>query len=258
MSEGGGDARGVLIEALRRALAPLEWVEAAWLGGSDATGRTDRWSDVDLQLLVDPARADEAFGVVEGVLEGLGGVAARLVVPEPAWHGHRQRFYRVRGLPETAMVDLCVMRRDRLAPFLDPERHGQPVVWFDRVGALVPVRDPDIEAQLRVRRSMLLDRVRVLGHIPEKALARGHRVEALDAFHKLLVGPLVELLRARHAPRRQDFGLRYLEVDLPPAGVARLEALVFVPDAAALGAAIASARAWVEEIARADEDTGCP
>lgn len=239
--------RGGLIAALRAAVEPHGWIEAAWLGGSDATGRTDGRSDVDLQLLVDPARSDEAFAVVEAALEALGGVTARFVVPEPAWHGHRQRFYQVRGLSETAMVDLCVMRRDRLGPFLDPERHGRPLVWFDRAGVLVPTPDPDVAGQLRERLRPLADRVRVLGHLPEKALARGHLAEAVDTYHRLVIGPLVELLRARYAPRRQDFGLRYLDADLPPEVRGRIEALLFVADPAALGAAIARARAWIEE-----------
>ncbi|MEZ4237670.1 MAG: nucleotidyltransferase domain-containing protein [Myxococcota bacterium] len=239
--------REALVEALRRAVTPLDWVEAAWLGGSDATGRTDPLSDVDLQLLVPTARADDAFAAVEAVLADLGGVSARWDVPEPTWHGHRQRFYQLTALPETAMLDLCVMRRDRLGPFLDPVRHGRPLVWFDRAGALVPTDDPDLEEALRRRRLQLRDRARVIGHLPGKALARGHLVEAVDGLHKHLLGPLVELLRARHAPRRQDFGLRYLDADLPPEVVARLQPLVFVADAEALAAAIAAARTWLDE-----------
>ena len=46
--------RKQIIDTLAAALEPLDWVRAAWLGGSDASGRTDEWSDVDLDLTRDP------------------------------------------------------------------------------------------------------------------------------------------------------------------------------------------------------------
>src|SRR5512132_2183865 len=45
--------RAQVIEVLRGALLPLPYVNAAWLGGSDAFGRSDELSDVDLQVDVD-------------------------------------------------------------------------------------------------------------------------------------------------------------------------------------------------------------
>lgn len=241
-------SRAELLDRLRDAVSAAPWIDAAWIGGSDAFGRADALSDIDLQVLTPVARSDEAFALVERCLGDAGGVEATLVVPEPAWHGHRQRFYRVRGLPETAMVDLCVMRADKLGPFLDPVRHGAPVVWFDRVGALVPVDDPDLAAVFSQRMAVLRARVDLLGHLPGKALARGRLVEAVDGFQRLLFAPLVEALRAVHAPRRQDYGLRYLEHDLPPDVVARLERLALPADRGALGAAIDEARSWLREL----------
>jgi hypothetical protein len=146
------------------------------------------------------------------------------------------------------MLDLCVMRPDRLRPFLDPVRHGAPLVWFDRVGALRPIDDETLAASFAARRAALRDRVRVHGHIPEKALDRGHLVEAIDAYQRMLLAPLVELLRAEHCPRRQDFGFRYLELDLPPEVVARLERLSLPGSADGLRFAIREIRAWLADL----------
>lgn len=232
---------------LRAALEAEPWVAAAWVGGSDAFDRADALSDVDLQVLVDPADGDRCFALLEAALEAVGGVAAVWRVPEPAWHGHRQRFYQLRALPETTMVDLCVMRQDRLLPFLDPVRHGQPVIWFDRLGVVVPTPDPDLQSGFDRRAAQIVARARLLGHMPEKALRRGRTVEAVDALHRFLLHPLVELLRRRYAPIRQDYGLRYLPEDLPAEVVARLEPLFLVGDLRALEAAIGAARAWLDE-----------
>ena len=47
--------REQVIELLHGALLPLAWVNAAWLGGSNAFGRADELSDVDLQVDVTTA-----------------------------------------------------------------------------------------------------------------------------------------------------------------------------------------------------------
>ena len=146
------------------------------------------------------------------------------------------------------MVDLCVMRADRLDPFLDPDRHGRPLVWFDRSDRLAAVPDLRVADRAAAHRRALIARIALFGHIPGKALARGHHVEAVDAYHKMLLRPLVDLLRHAHAPKRFDFGLRYLDVDLPPDLARRLETLVWIGDETALHRAIAAARAWIDEI----------
>lgn len=235
-------------ERLAEALRPIvdaPWMQAAWVGGSAAFGRADALSDLDLQLVCDPERAGEAFALVERRLEELGGVA---VVYPLSTADYVQRFYQLRAFPETCMLDLCVMRPDRLRPYLDPVRHGRPVVWFDRAGILGPVDDESLAAGFAARRAALRDKVRVHGHIPEKALDRGHLLEAVDAYQRLLLAPLVELLRARRSPRRQDFGMRYLELDLPPEDVARLHRLGLPGSAEGLRIAIRDTRAWLADL----------
>jgi predicted nucleotidyltransferase len=60
--------REQVVEVLRDALLPLSWVNAAWLGGSDAFGRADELSDVDLQVDVDDGHVAATFGAVEAAL----------------------------------------------------------------------------------------------------------------------------------------------------------------------------------------------
>ena len=49
-----------------------------------------------------------------------------------------------------------------------------------------------------------------------KAIRRGHQAEALAAYWATTLKPLAELLRMRHSPARWDFGMRYMDRDLPP------------------------------------------
>src|SRR4029450_13715439 len=73
--------REQVIELLRGALAPLAWVNAAWLGGSDAFGRADELSDVDLQVDLDDGHVAATFRAGEAGLGAASPTVARLGVP---------------------------------------------------------------------------------------------------------------------------------------------------------------------------------
>jgi predicted nucleotidyltransferase len=129
--------REQVIELLHGALLPLAWVNAAWLGGSDAFGRADELSDVDLQVDVDDGHVAATFGAVEAALAAASPIVARLVMPMPTWHGHAQRFYRLRDTAEFTAVDVVVFQRsDPRRYYNQTERHGRPLVLFDRAGVV--------------------------------------------------------------------------------------------------------------------------
>lgn len=238
--------RSTLIEALTETLRALPEVRAAFLGGSDAFGRADALSDIDLVAVVPPEHAEAAFAAIEARLAALAGVRASFQVPAALTPDFSQRFYQLQGLPETLLVDLALMRPDRLEIWLDPVRHGTPVVLFDHEDRLRPAPDGRLGPALAERLAQIRARTRLFAHLPAKNLARGNPLEAFDTYYRFLLGPLVEVLRARHCPARQDFGMRYLPLDLPAEVVARLEPFFFVADRDALGPKIVEARAWLE------------
>jgi hypothetical protein len=77
-----------------------------------------------------------------------------------------------------------------------------------------------------------------------KAILRGQHVEAVNAFWACTLKPLAELLRMRYCPVRWDFGVRYLDRDLPPAVYAEFRDLAFVRDLSDLESNLARATAW--------------
>jgi hypothetical protein len=131
--------REQVIELLHGALAPLAWVNAAWLGGSDAFGWADELSDVDLQVDVDDGHVVATFRAVEAALAAASPIVARLVMPMPTWHGHAQRFYRLRDTAEFTAVDVVVFQRsDPRRYYNQTERHGRPLVLVEGAGVVRP------------------------------------------------------------------------------------------------------------------------
>lgn len=250
--------REQIIWAMRDALEPLEHVNAMWLAGSAATGSLDELSDIDAVLDVADGTHGHAFAVVEAALEALAPIAHRLELPEPTWHGHSQRLYRLGGCPEHLLIDLCVMQRGSAgARFAEREIHGQPVVLFDKLGVVCTVSvDRAVHREkMRAHLSTLRSRFALLGHMPGKEVVRGNELDALWRYHSFVLTPLISVLRARYSPLFHDFAPRYLKSHLPADVYERLMRLSYVADFSDLEARLAEALAWAEdELAAIDID----
>lgn len=220
-----------LVELVQRTLQPLPFVHALWEGGAAAFGRTDAFSDADLMACVDDDKVAATFAAVEAELEKVLGIDACFALPEPAWHGHAQRFYRFVGREPWIMLDLCVLKRSSERRFLEPEIHGKAAFLFDRIELAASIKPPDQEAfekKLRGRIEMLRTRMHLFAHLVEKECRRQRPLDAIHFYHGLVIAPLVELLRIRHDPWRHDFGMRYLHTTLPVDQARRLEDLLFI------------------------------
>lgn len=225
--------REQVIQVLRGALLPLPHVNAAWLGGSDAFGRADELSDVDLQVDVDDGFVAATFGAVEAALAAASPILYRLVMPMPTWHGHAQRFYRLRDTSEFTAVDVVVFQRsDPRRYYNQTERHGRPLVLFDRAGVVRPVPLDPAELDATLAAAVAGIRERLPFTLPQvaKEVHRGDALAALGSYHRYLLAPLVTLYRVRHTPARHDFGSRYTRDDLPPEVQETLAELSFVAD----------------------------
>ena len=242
--------RDDILGAVHRALEPLPWVHAMWEGGSASFGRVDQWSDVDIGVGAEDARIEEGFAAIERALEGLGEVAQRWTINPPA-HVKPQRMYRFAD--ETApLVDVGVLPASTRPDdrFLDPRRHGNARVLFDRTG-FTRVASPDPaawRARLRGRLADLTSRVDFLGHYAVKSARRGDLPEAVGFYQAFVLRPLVEALRIRHDPWRHDFDVRYLRHDLPEPHRSRLFSLWTVRDADDLLRKRDEAEAWFREV----------
>lgn len=230
--------RSAIINALHDTLVTWLPARAAWLAGSDASGRTDCLSDIDLQVIVEDRETELCFARVEDALRDLSAIAVSMRLPRPTWHGHEQAFYQLADADPFHMIDMVVMKRSGNSAnrFLEPERHGQPLILFDHDGLIIPTPLDRSANQRRIedRISELRSRFLLFQPLVTKAILRGHAAEAVHFYHAMTLRPLIELLRIRHCPDRFDFGARYLDRDLPSPLAAEIDRLSFPVDAAGL------------------------
>ena len=220
-------SRDAIIAALRAALEESPAVLAAFLGGSDATGRTDEFSDIDLVVVVEDGSVEETFGVIHAALEELSPISHRWRLADPTWHGHPQEFLALRDADPAHFVDLVIQTPTGGERFLDAERHGHADVLIDRAGMLAPIPLDEAALQQRIdaRLAVLRERFPLFQTLVTRAVRRGFIAEAAVAYQDYAYRPLIELLRIRHCPQRFDYGARYLDRDLPDSLRTEIESL---------------------------------
>jgi len=236
--------RARISSAVTEALRPLPAVFAGWEGGSAAFGAVDAYSDIDLEFLVaDDASFELLYASAERAIE--------TVSPITASHTPlKGRYYKLKDGGDFLLVDLIFFRVGDSDHHLEVERHGDKMPLFDKGDWLR--RRPLDERALALKRDERYRELQTWFPMSQvfvrKAILRGQHVEAVNAFWACTLKPLAELLRMRHCPARWDFGVRYLDRDLPPAVYGQIRDLVFIRDLGDLKTKLARAIAWGAEL----------
>lgn len=221
MASPQSNAQVVTKQAILDAIVPKlqcdQRVLAAWLGGSDATGRADDLSDIDLCIVAEDGRGKELRQVLENLIASASPIRVKYDLPEPTWHGFTQSFYQLENAPEHLMIDWILVERSQHNPWMEVERHGVPRVLFDKARVIreAHVDHAELHAAADKKISELRLKFPIFRHLPTKLAKRGLPVDALHFYNTLVLRPLIDLLRAIHCPDRHDFGPRNLQNDLP-------------------------------------------
>ena len=213
------DYRSQVLKIIFAEIQPSPGILAAWEGGSVANGSQDQFSDIDLCVLSkEPVRS--VLDRIEAALKVLG-VSHTWQPLKSFWgEGLQQRVIVLENAPKHFSVDVAVFDfscPEILKDFLEVERHGKPLIYFDKVGAIKPAhsnaevlfeqhqkRVDDLAAGFRIFKTLVL-----------KEIDRKHPIDAIGFYHAGLVRPLVEIMGMIYRPYRADFGLRYLHKDFP-------------------------------------------
>ena len=225
------DFRAQFTADLKKVLRDIPWILAAWEGGSAATGRLDEYSDLDIQMICEDDRVEEAFVRIEDFL-ARHGIERRFRLPEPTWHGHSQCFYILEKAPPLFYLDLVVMAESSENNLLGESRHGVPVIWFDPKRLLDSGESGERGLAERAKKTFDI----AVGYFDfaclevRKQIARGSAVEAGYMYHSLIIRHLAPLLNLKYRPEKFDFGLRYAPHAYPEEVVGLLEYLLYPAD----------------------------
>ncbi len=242
--------RDTIIKTLVNALKPLDYTHALYEGGAIAFNRLDEWSDIDLYLVVDDDKVDEAFLVVEKALKMLSPIKQKYEVKQLPWPGVSQAFYKLERASEYLLIDFAVLKLSCPEKFLEPEIHGKPVFYFNKSNMIktAALDKGSLNKSLQERLARLKDRFAMFNIFVQKEINRGNFVEAVGLYYSLALGSIVDALRIKHSPFHHDFKTRYIQYELPEEIIEKLENLYFVRDKKDLEKKYREATEWFKEI----------
>lgn len=242
--------RDVIIRTLAATLEPLDYVHAFYEGGAAAFNRIDNWSDIDLYLVVENDKVNEAFRAVEQALNSLSRIKQKHKIPRLPWPGVSQAFYRLEDTNEYLIIDFVILKLSSPTKFLEPEIHGNVIFYFKKSGWVSHPRldKGELVRKLDEKLERLQARFTMFNHFVQKEINRGNYLEALDLYYNLILGGLIEILRIENNPFHHDFKMRYVHYELSSETLERLRHLHFVRDENDLQEKYREATEWVRDV----------
>ena len=207
--------RSEIKEGLKSLLEKNDKVIAVWEGGSAATGFLDDHSDLDLAVVCEDESVEEVFVEIESHLGLEYGIEEKFRMPEPAWHGFSQCFYKTGNVPGLFYFDIAVIKRSNPNKFTETDRHGEAVIWFEKEKMVIPSVTPEEEITAKGKKlyHMATDTLFLTEIELKKALARKNFTEAFHQYYLIIYRTLGILLNLKYRPCKSDFGLRYADRD---------------------------------------------
>jgi len=212
---------------------------AAWEAGSAANGTSDSFSDLDL-MIVGQEDIDGLFAEIETALNQTSRVSHRYIEPKSLWPDCYSRIYFLEGAPKHFFVDVGIVlhtAKEPISEVLQVERHGRPVIHFDKTGVVNPrgVDSVAFNLKLKKRLNEIESAFPIYKTEVFKEIDRGHFIDAYAFYFSGIIKPLVELLGMMHRPFRFDFGLRYIHKTFPETEQRAIETLLQIQSLKDLG-----------------------
>lgn len=250
--------RELILDTIQEAIEPLDYVYAMWEGGAASWNRLDEWSDIDLQIDADKDKVPQVFEILEKALEEkVSPIDLKFSLPEPAWHGHHQTFYRLEKASPYLFLDLVIMDHGNDKIRLNEiEIHGETTAIFDKANVVKGVHIDMDEWNQNLQKKLETQKVLFDLFLPltTKEIHRGNAIEAIAYYQGTSLKRLLMALRMKYSPTRYDFEYRYVYYEFPEDVVKRLESFYFIPDMETLAQKHTEATEWFWEVVADLED----
>ncbi len=223
------DSREKIKDELKKSLESNKQVYTVWEGGSAATGYLDEYSDLDLGVVCADDEVENLFVQFEKYFEDNYGIENKFRTPEPSWHGHSQCYYLLKNTPYLFYVDILIEKLSAGNRFMESDRHGNSIVWFDKKNLFDPTPTPEEEVIKKGKRfyKLISDSYWILVMDVKKQIHRKNKVDAFVIYNQL-VNRIAYLVNLKYRPPKSDFGLRYTYRDFPKETISWLEDMLVV------------------------------
>lgn len=222
-----------ILSKLLEKLKSQSEVLAVWEMGSAATGTSDEYSDVDLVIL-SHGQPDENFEKLEKILRSFSNITHMYIETAGSIESYKHRVYFLEGAPKYFYLDVGILNsedKSTLSELLNSDRHGTPIVHFDKTEVIQTTRS-NLELLKEEHQKRVTDSKAafpIIFNSIMKELDRNNHVDAF-AFYFGLLKRYIELLGIKYRPLRYDFGMRYTSRDFPSDVYNRLNRYVFISD----------------------------
>ncbi len=225
------DFRKEFIKKLKDLLKLNNSIYTVWEGGSAATDYLDEYSDLDLGIICEDDEVESIFEQLEKYFENNYRIESKFRVPEPSWHGHSQCYYRLKKSPPLFYVDILIEKLSAGNRFMESDRHGNSIVWFDKKDLFDPTPTPEEEIIKKGKRfyKLISDSYWILVMDVKKQIHRKNKVDAFVIYNQLL-NRMAYLWNLKYRPTKVDFGLHYTYRDFPKETITWLEDMLVVKD----------------------------
>ena len=234
---------------LKPFLETLESVVAVWEAGSQATGRVDAYSDLDLLIITQDEEVEKTLQKTYEFLKKHLSIRHYIRAPEPTWHGFSQ-FFVIPDDQDLFYFDLSFTKVSQPDKFTDVERHGKATIWFEKTPLYSPTSFENEEKEkmlVRIKQSALLY-APIIERETRKACKRDSFMDAMSMYHTYLTRFLVPFINLLYRPNKADFGVRYLKNDIPHDVYQKNSTLFIAPSCNVISEKITEAVRWYEEL----------
>jgi predicted nucleotidyltransferase len=240
--------RKEILSHLEESLKKQEKVFAMWLEGSDGTGSSDEYSDIDIVLAVEDGFELEVLNFCEQVLLELSPLDMSYEEPR---HNSKNR-YKVFHLENTSkylLIDLSVQSHLLNFQFVRENDSEIPIILFDKkeIISFIDLNETELKEELKNRLYHLENTIKQKSRV-EKYVARNKFIEAMGYYSKFIIGPLVELLRIKYKPVNYDYHIVCISKHLPKEIIEQLDELYKVNSINDLSVHVEKAYRWFYEI----------
>jgi len=218
--------RDKIISYLADNLKNNSFIYAFWLEWADAHNRVDEYSDIDIWIDVEDNYESETFNEIEIILSKLWKIdySHEINHPHPKI---KQKFFHLEWTSEFLIVDVCIQSHSRIFWYTKGFQDEKVKIIFDKnnVVQYKEVNQKEFNEEISKKVEDLKKTFLFFQAWVNKSINRGNFLEALGSYHEKVLHPLVEILRIKYQPTKNDFYLKDISKDIPKKLLLELEDL---------------------------------